>query len=191
MVDQRAHGKSEGKTMTFGIRERHDVLSWLEYAIKRFGCKTPILLAGISMGAATVLMASGLNLPENVKGIMADCPYSSPKNILKTVMRSLKMPDKIFYPLAKWSARIFGGFDLEAVSAREAVTECKVPVLLIHGDDDRFVPCSMSQECYDACASEKRLVFVKDAAHGISYCVDGALYEREVRAFVEKLLVIN
>lgn len=188
MVDQRAHGKSEGKTMTFGIRERKDVLTWIAYVIKRCGRKTPVLLTGISMGAATVLMASNLNLPGNVKGIMADCPFSSPKDILKTVMKSLRLPDGIFYVLAKWSAKIYGGLDIEESSAKEAVAESKVPILLIHGDDDRFVPCSMSQECYDACGSEKKLVFVKNAGHGLSYCVDANLYEQEVLAFMHRVL---
>jgi len=188
MVDQRAHGKSEGKMISFGIRERYDVLSWINHVTNHMGPEIPIVLAGISMGAATVLMASNLNLPDNVKGIMADCSYSSPKAILRSVMKSLKLPDRIFYPLAKWSARIYGGLDIEETSAREAVAESKVPILFIHGDDDRFVPCSMSQECYDACASEKKLVFVKSAGHGISYCVDGKLYEKEVQEFTRKVL---
>lgn len=188
MIDQRAHGKSGGRTMTFGIRERYDVVSWVEYVVERFGKKSQILLAGISMGAATVLMASNLNMPSNVKGIMADCPYSAPKDILNCVMKSLKLPCGILYLLTKWSAGIFGRVNIEETSAKEAVSGCQVPVLFIHGDDDRFVPCCMSQECYEACASHKKLVFVKNAGHGISYCVDGALYEKEMLAFIEKVL---
>lgn len=188
MVDQRAHGKSEGRTITFGVKERKDALEWAEYAAERFGSQVPMVLAGISMGAATVLMASNLDLPENVKGIIADCPYSAPEDILKTVMESMKLPAKIFYPLVRLSARIYGGFDPEESSAREAVAGSRVPILFIHGDDDRFVPCSMSQQCFDACCSEKKLVFVKDAGHGISYCVDAALYEKEVKAFLERVL---
>ena len=188
MIDQRAHGRSEGMTMTFGIRERYDVLSWINYAIERFGKESKIVLAGISMGAATVLMASNLNLPENVKGIMADCPYSSPKDILCSVLRSLKLPAGVLYQLAKWSAKVYGRVNIEESSAKEAVTESNVPILFIHGDDDRFVPCCMSRECYDACHSEKKIVFVKDAGHGISYCVDGKLYEKEVLEFMGKVL---
>ena len=82
LVDQRAHGKSEGKTITFGVMERHDCKSWAEYAVKRFGRDVKIYLCGLSMGGATVLMASDIGLPENVVGILADCPYSSPKAIL-------------------------------------------------------------------------------------------------------------
>ena len=188
MIDQRAHGKSEGRTMTFGIRERYDVLKWIDYTIGRWGEKTQIILAGISMGAATVLMACDLNLPDNVKGIMADCPYSAPKDILNCVMKSLKLPTGLLYLLVKVSARVYSGLNIEEVSAKEAVAKSTVPILFIHGDDDRFVPCSMSRECYDACASDKKLVFVKDAGHGISYCVDAGLYEKEVSEFMKKVL---
>ena len=191
MVDQRAHGKSQGKLMTFGIRERQDVLSWIDYVRERCGSRIPIVLTGISMGAATVLMASNMMLPENVKGIVADCPYSAPKDILKSVMRSLKLPAGFFYGLTRWSAWIFGRLDIEEITAREAVAESRVPILFIHGDDDRFVPCSMSQECYDACSSDKKLVFVKNAGHGISYCVDGKLYEKEVLEFFDKIFRAN
>ena len=71
LVDQRSHGLSEGTTITFGIKERHDVVSWANYAVDRFGSDVKILLSGVSMGAATVLMASNLELPSNVKGIIA------------------------------------------------------------------------------------------------------------------------
>lgn len=87
-VDQRAHGKSEGYTLTFGVKERKDCLSWILYARERFGADQPIILAGLSMGAATVLMASELDLPDNVKGIIADCPYSSPKEIICKLLSS-------------------------------------------------------------------------------------------------------
>ena len=92
LIDQRAHGKSQGSTITFGIKERYDVLTWVDYALERFGKDTKILLYGISMGASTVLMASELPLPENVKGIVADCPYSSPTKIIRAVGRKLRIP---------------------------------------------------------------------------------------------------
>ena len=82
VVYQRGHRESGGKTITFGVKERYDCLDWISYVNERFGEDTPILLMGLSMGAATVLMAAGLELPSNVKGVMADCGYSSPKEIL-------------------------------------------------------------------------------------------------------------
>lgn len=188
MVDQRAHGQSEGMVMTFGIKERLDCLSWIAYANERFGSQKPIVLMGISMGAATVLMASGEELPENVRCVVADCPFSAPKEIIQTVIKSMKLPVGLLYPLAKLSAKVYGGFELEETSAKEAVKKCKIPVLFIHGDDDRFVPCHMGQACYEACESEKQLLLVKGAGHGLSHCVDAQTYAETVHGFLDRVL---
>lgn len=189
LADQRCHGKSGGRAITFGIKERYDCMDWIRYANRRFGERTPIILAGISMGASTVLMTADLGLPVNVKGIMADCPYSAPKEILKEVMKQMKFPVNVTYTAVRLGAKIFGGFDIEEHSAIEAMRNCSLPILFIHGDEDYFVPCKMSQECFDACNSqEKKLVFVKGAAHGMSFCVDGELYEKEMEEFLKRIL---
>lgn len=189
MVNQRAHGRSDGKNITFGIKERFDCLDWICYANRRFGREMPIVLAGVSMGAATVLMASSLKLPDNVRGIIADCPYSAPKEILKTVMKHQKFPVHITYATVKLGAKLFGRFDVEEYSALEAMKHCTVPILLIHGDHDDFVPCEMSRLCYETCASkEKKLVLVKGAGHAVSYCADTPLYEKELTEFFNKIL---
>lgn len=189
LADQRGHGKSGGKTITFGIKERYDCLDWIRYLNRRFGEDIPIVLAGISMGASTVLMASDLGLPSNVKGIMADCPYSTPKEIMQEVMKQMKFPVNVTYTAVKLGAKIFGRFDVEEHSAVDAMKNCRIPVLFIHGSEDYFVPSEMSQKCYDACISEeKKVVFVEGAAHGMSYCVDSELYEKEMTEFLEKVL---
>ena len=188
IVTQRAHGKSEGNVMTFGIRERFDCLDWIGYVNERFGAKTPIILMGMSMGAATVLMAAGEDLPENVKGVIADSPFTAPGDIIRTVMKDYKLPDKWLYPLARLSAKVYGGFDLEETSAREAVKKSKVPILFIHGDDDRFVPCHMGKECYEGCSSTKRILLVEGAGHGLSHGVDAAGYEACVDVFLDEIV---
>ena len=189
LADQRAHGMSEGTCITFGVKERYDVLSWVNYGIERLGKETKILLSGLSMGAATVLMAADVGLPENVRGIMADCPYSSPKEILHTVMKALRFPVPPTYWLAKWSARIIGKFDLEEASAVKAIKNSDIPILIIHGDDDRFVPCEMSKACRDAACDRVELVLVKDAGHGMSYFVDEKVYKDKVVQFLERVLI--
>lgn len=189
IVTQRAHGKSEGKVMTFGIKERLDCLDWVTYANERFGAQTPIILMGMSMGAATVLMAAGEDLPENVKGVIADSPFTAPGDIIRTVMKDYKLPVRLMYPLARLSAKIYGGFDLEETSAREAVKKSKVPILFIHGDDDRFVPCHMGKECYEGCGSKKRILLVEGAGHGLSHCVDAVKYETYVDEFLDEILM--
>ena len=120
LVDQRAHGKTEGKCLTFGVLERYDCRAWVNYAVERFGADTKILLYGVSMGAATVLMAGGLDLPRNVVGIVADCGYSAPSAILKSVIRSAHLPVFPVYALLRLGCRLFGGFDPEEASAAAA-----------------------------------------------------------------------
>lgn len=188
LIDQRAHGKSGGKCLTFGIKEQYDCLSWIQYILARFGSDTKILLSGISMGASTVLMAAGLQLPENVFGIVADCGYTSPKEIIKKVLKQRKYPVSIVYPAVRLGGILFGNFDIESGSCVTALKNCKTPVLLIHGEDDRFVPCEMSRENYKACSSEKYLLTVPEAGHGISYMVDKKLYVDTVSKFIRHLL---
>ncbi len=188
VVYQRGHRESGGKTITFGVKERYDCLDWIAYVNERFGEEIPILLMGLSMGAATVLMAAGLDLPSNVKGIMADCGFSSPKEILQEVIRKMKYPLRITYFFVRMSAKIFGHFDPEEASAVEALKNAKVPVLIIHGDDDRFVPSRMSRDNYDACASAKEILIVPGAGHGLSYCVDAKAYEKAVQDFMDRVL---
>lgn len=183
LVDQRSHGESEGRTITFGVKEQHDCLDWIAYAIGRFGKDVKILLGGVSMGAATVLMASGLDLPENVVGITADCGYSSPEAIIRKVCRDRGIPDRIGYPFVRMGARLFGGFSLSGGGCVDAVRRARVPIMIMHGEGDTFVPFSMCREIYDACASEKRLLTVPKANHGLSYFYETERYTREVGDF--------
>ena len=183
VVDQRASGNSDGSVISFGINERKDCLSWVDFMIKKFGPDVKIILTGISMGGATVMMAAGEELPPNVIGILSDCGYSSPKEIICKVMKGMKMPVKLFYPLVKLGAKLYGGFDLEETSALEAMKKCRVPVIFFHGEADDFVPCYMSRQCYEACASKKRLVTMKDAGHGLCYLADAEGYIQAARDF--------
>ena len=183
VVDQRCGGKSGGKVITFGVREHQDCLSWVDFAVAHFGPDVKIVLTGISMGAATVLMAGGRELPENVIGILADCGYSSPREIIRAVMGGMGIPPALGYPFVRLGARLFGGFDPEEYSPLEAVKSCTVPVIFFHGESDDYVPCGMSRINYDACASRKRLVTIPGAAHGLSYPADPERYLAELRDF--------
>lgn len=186
-VDQRAHARSGGRVITFGIRERYDCLRWVEYAVKRFGEDVPIVLSGLSMGAATVLMASNLELPKNVVAIMADCPYSDPSDIIRKVCVDEHFPDKLVYPFIYLGAKIFGGFDIKEANSTGSVAQTEIPILLIHGEDDRFVPCEMSRIIYSACASPAQLHTFPNAGHGLSYMIDPQRYERITVEFLHSL----
>ena len=183
VVDQRASGSSDGKVISFGINERKDCLTWVNFMIQKFGPDVKIILTGISMGGATVMMAAGEDLPRQVIGILSDCGYSSPKEIICKVMAEMKLPSKFLYPLVKLGARLFGKFDLEETSAVEALQRCQKPVIFFHGEEDAFVPCEMSKACFDACAAPKRLVTIPQAGHGLAYPVDPELYIRELKDF--------
>lgn len=190
LVDQRAHGKSGGRCLSFGILERWDVLSWIDYVNHEFGEDTPIVLGGISMGAATVLMASDLDLPANVKGIYADCGYSSPRAIIRKVMAERGLPVPLVYPLVRLAGRLIGGFDVDSASAVESLKHCRLPVLFIHGEADAFVPCEMSRENYAACAGEKTLLTVPGAAHGVCFVLDRPRYTETVSHFLQKVTAL-
>ena len=183
VVSQRAGGASEGNTITFGIKEKHDCLAWAKYAAERFGTDIPMVLAGVSMGAATVMMAAGEQLPENVIGILADCGYTSAKEIMFDVMRKMKLPPKLCYPFVKLGAKLFGHFDPDENSPLEAMKRCTLPVIFFHGEDDDFVPCSMSRANFEACAARKKLVTIPGAGHGLSYAVQPQRYLQELRDF--------
>lgn len=183
IVDQRASGKSGGSVISFGINESKDCHAWLAYMLEHFGPDSKIILTGISMGAATVMMAAGKPLPTNVIGILADCGYTSPKAIIKKVIRDMKLPADLLYPFVKLAARVLGRFDLEECSAIEAMRSCHVPVIFFHGETDDYVPCVMSRENYNACTARKKLVTTPEAGHGLCYPADPKGYLNALREF--------
>jgi len=187
LIEQRAHCSSEGHTISFGVNERHDCLTWTQYAVKRFGPDVRLLLIGISMGASSVLMASELPLPENVRGIIADCPFTSPKAIILDVARRRGFPAAV-WPAVKLAARLYSDFPLNGADAADAVRHAKVPILLIHGEADTFVPCAMGREIAAANPEKIELHTFPGAAHGLSYLADTERYIRIVLEFCGRVL---
>ena len=184
LADQRSHGASEGRYIGYGVLERFDCLRWTEYINQKCGSEMPIILDGLSMGATTVLMAAGLPLPENVKGIIADCGFTSPHDIFTHVLHA----DARIYlrPMLAAADRICrrkAGYGFRDYSTWEAMAQNRIPVLFIHGLEDHFVPTRMSRENYEACIAPKTLYLVKDARHAVSYLTDRAGYEETVRHF--------
>ncbi len=183
IVDQRAAGRSGGQVISFGINESKDCLVWIDLLKREFGDQVKIMLTGISMGAATVMMAADQASPDNVVGILADCGYSSPKAIIKKVITQMGLPADLLFPFVKLGAKWFGKFDLNEHDPLRAVQNSKRPILFVHGDTDDYVPCEMSQQLYACCGSEKRLHIVHGAGHGLAYLKDQATYLKVLAEF--------
>ena len=187
VIDQRSHLGSEGTFLTMGVRERQDVRSWSLWLLQRFGEGHPVVLDGISMGGATVLMAAGLDLPRNIRGIIADCPFTSPREIFVSVMGKMKIPTWMLWG-ANLYARLFAGFSIDGASTVEALKACTLPLLIAHGEADDFVPCAMGVASFEAAASpDKQLITVPGAGHGMSYLVERERMDAALTAFLDKL----
>ena len=183
-AEQRGQGNSGGDYMGFGLLERYDCLDWINWVNERTEGKLPIYLGGVSMGATTILMTAGFELPENVQGIVADCGFTSPHAIWKHVVENnFHLPYGIYSRAAKDICEKRIQVPSDSYSTTKALANCKVPVLFIHGTDDNFVPIEMTYENYKSCASDKRLFIVPGAEHGMSYLVDKVGYENAVKQF--------
>lgn len=184
--DARAHGESEGKYIGFGCLDRKDALGWINWVIEKSGEDVEIYLHGISMGGATVLMASGMELPPQVKGIVSDCGFTSPKEVFTHVLHTMyHLPSFPIMQGAEIVNRKLAGYGMDECNAKREVTKAKVPILFIHGSKDTFVPTRMCQELYDCCASKKKILTVEDAAHGESYYKNMNVYESALDEFIE------
>ena len=186
LVDQRSHGRSEGKYITFGDREREDVVVWLTEVTARLGRRIPIFLDGISMGATTVMLAGALKLPGNVRGIIADSGFTSPKeefgHVLKTTFR---LPAYPLIPAVQVLAKKRCGFSFDSVNTVDAMANLRYPILFLHGKADEFVPFTMTERNYAACRSPKTMILVDGAPHGCGYLVDRARCQRALKRFLE------
>lgn len=184
--DARAHGESEGKYMGFGCLDRYDVRCWIMWVTEH--CPgAQILLYGHSLGGATVLMTGGLELPPEVKGIAADCPFTSAKDMFTQVLHTMyHLPSFPILPLADLISRKKAGYGLDDCRLDEEVKKIRVPVLLIHGDADTFVPEQMSEQIHKNCPPGTKLLIVHGAGHAQSIYVDNEAYEAALDELTER-----
>lgn len=183
--DQRSHGKSQGRYITFGVKESDDMRMWIAFHNECFG-SYPMILSGISMGASTMMYLANEQLPDNVKGIIADCGFTSPKEIISKVFRSvIHLPVVPTIWITGLFARIFAHFSLDEKDSRRTLSKSNLPILMIHGTDDDFVPCEMTKEAYAACTGDKQILLVEGAGHGVSFLVDRDGYSALIQKFLE------
>lgn len=185
LVDVRAHGESEGKYIGFGCLDRIDALKWINWVLRKCGEDVEILLHGTSMGGATVLMMSSLELPAQVKGIVSDCAFTSPKEVFSHVLKSMyHLPAFPVMNISNFLNKRFAGYGLDECNAAREVKKAKVPILFIHGSGDTFVPYSMCETMYENCASSKKKLIIEGAAHAECYYKDTDAYENALTEFI-------
>ena len=186
-VEQRAQNESEGAYIGFGLTERYDCLDWARWVMDHCGSDLPIYLTGVSMGATTVLMAAGMGLPDAVRGVIADSAYTSPQDIWQYVMgHNLHLPTLLATPIADGICKKRLAAGAGSCSTLVSLAETDVPVLLIHGEDDHFVPLKMARANLAACHSPCELLVVPGADHAMSYYMDKDTYEEATRRFWQR-----
>ena len=189
IVDERAHGKSEGTYIGFGCLDRRDAKLWIDYAVERLGEDCQIVLHGDSMGAATVLMTTGLKLPKQVKAAVSDCAFTSAWDVFSAVLKNMyHLPPFPIMQIANQMVKKRAGYELDECNARNEVKKAEIPILFIHGALDTFVPCEMVHELYEACASEKKLLVIEGAGHVESCYKNPEKYEEAIRSFIFPIL---
>lgn len=189
IVDQRAHGKSEGTYIGFGCLDRFDAKIWIDYIVDRLGEDCSILLHGDSMGAATVLMTTGLKLPKQVKAAVSDCAFTSAWDVFCAVLKNMyHLPPFPIMQIANQMVKKRAGYELDECNAKREVAKAEIPILFIHGKDDSFVPCSMVHELYENCQSPKKLVVIDGAGHVESCYKNPESYEEAIRSFIFPIL---
>ena len=186
--DLRAHGLSEGKYVGMGWLDKNDLLLWIDYLLRNYR-NSEIILHGVSMGAATVMMASGENLPTNVKLIVEDCGYTSVWDIFSFELK-LRFNLSTFPVLnaASFITNVRAGYNYKEASSIDQIKKSVTPILFIHGNADEFVPVNMAYKLYDNANINKELIIVDGAGHAESRLADEELYYGSIFSFIDKYL---
>lgn len=186
LPDHRGCGESDGKYMGFGTFESEDTLLWIDFLKERFP-NMPIFLLGVSMGAATVLMMSDKVEDSAIRGIIADCSYTSAWDEFSYQMKtSFHLPEFPILPIVDGFCKRFCHYSFRDAAPIEHVKHAKKPILFIHGDKDDYVPFYMEKELFDACSTEKWYCVVEGAVHARSYYTNAEAYEQALEAFIKK-----
>lgn len=185
LPNNRAHGDSEGTYIGFGWLDRLDCIKWIYKMKKHFNIDLQIVLHGISMGSATVLMASGEKLPTDVKCIISDCGFTSVLDQFEHKLNQMHVPAALILPTATLLSKKRIGYSFKEASTINQVKKSTTPTLFIHGDQDNFVPTYMVYDLYNACTAKKDLLIIEGARHAESYLVNQELCEKTITDFMK------
>lgn len=188
-LDLRGHGDSEGDYIGFGWHDRLDILDWVNVAIEKLGTDVEMVLHGVSMGASAVLMASGEDVPKQVKAIVADSPYSNVYDLFQYQMKRMyHLPAFPILPTTSLVTKIRTGYSFQEASALEQVKKSEIPILYIHGSNDTFVPTEMALELYENTKSPAEIIIFEHAKHTEAFALDKEKYTKALTAFLQKYM---
>lgn len=189
LIEQRAHEGSEGKYSTFGIKESDDLFNWIKYVDEKYNNDCEIVLSGISMGGATIMYTLGRDLPSTVKCAICDCGFTSPIAVVQHTIKTVyHMPPHILSWSLSFASFVRTGKFLGSLNTKDTLSKSKVPILIIHGDNDKTVPIEMSKKNFEYAQCEKELLIIPGADHGLSYLVDKKTYQEKVYTFINKYI---
>jgi len=188
----RAHGMSQGRFIGYGLYDSQDLVFWVRFMERRLGESLKIILFGRSMGAtAALLAAASRKLPSSVAGVIADSPYDSLENqLIHRLRQRYHVPGRQFFDLVRRIAESRIGFPVKRASIPSVASRIKLPVLLIHGSEDTFVPPEMSENIFDRLACPKRLVMVEKAKHVMAFDASPRNYSDEIEKFLKMCKVM-
>lgn len=187
LPDLRGHGISGANYIGMGWHDRLDMKVWIKEIIKK-DKDAEISLYGVSMGASTVLMTSGEDLPKNVKCVISDCAFTNAYDVFKHQFKKICfVPSFPLLDILSFICKIKNKYSLKEASALKQVKKCKIPIFFIHGSDDDFVPTDMVFELYKNAKCNKDLMIVNKAGHGVSEMVNKKVYWRRIFYFIDNI----
>ena len=187
LIDMRSHGESEGKVASYGYNESKDIGSWVRWIKDKIGEDAYIGLHGQSMGAATVMLY-GATHPNDIKFVIEDCGFTSAREAIKFQFRKVKIPFWPLYDLIRVKVKRKYKFDFNNISPEDAIVNSDIPVLFIHGDNDKVVPTWMGEALYNEKNGEMdRLYLVQGAGHMEAYSKDKEKYKQVVKEFLDNI----
>lgn len=186
LPDARAHGKSEGTYRGMGYLEIEDVKGWIQ-RIVNIDSEAKIVLFGQSMGAATVMMTASTPLLPQVKCVIEDCGYISVWDVFsKQINIRYHLPSFPIMDIANIISDKKAGYSFKDASPIDMISNCHLPILMIHGEEDSFVPHEYLDMLYEAANEPKEKLSVAGAAHCMSMVIETELYWSTVDSFLEK-----